>query len=233
MSERRERLATVTALVPCGSRVADVGSGRGTLPRLLTRTGRASWCVATERSPRLVGQLRPFAVRDPAARRIDLRCGDGLRPLEAADRIEVLTITGLGARSIASILDSGLSRLGVRRLVLQPQTEWPHLRSWLAHRGWGIVEERLAIERGRSYLVLAAEAGAPLGLADHPVLAPAELLEAGPRLVRSSDPAVRRYWIERLAAAEALLGGLPAGPGRTRWRARRDLACRVLASLPA
>jgi hypothetical protein len=54
-----------------------------------------------------------------------------------------------------------LPALGVRRLVLQPQTEVARLRRWLAECGFAVVAEVGAVERGRTYSVLVADAAPP------------------------------------------------------------------------
>jgi tRNA (adenine22-N1)-methyltransferase len=137
----------VAALVPRGSRVADVGTGDARLPRRLSACGRTTWCVATERKPQAEG-------RDD----VELRAGDGLGPLEREDRIDVLILAGMGARKMIRILGGGgLERIGARRLVLQPQCEAERLRGWLAGRGFSVVAEQVTVERGRRYVVLALE----------------------------------------------------------------------------
>ncbi len=139
-----------------GSRVADVGTGHGKLPLRLLASGRAAHCVATERNPRLLTEARRRAVdRLPG---VELRAGDGLAALHSADRIDVVVLAGMGSRKMIRILDDErLLRLAVRRLVLQPQCEAPLLRRWLAGQGFCIVAERYPVERGRSYVVMAAD----------------------------------------------------------------------------
>lgn len=155
-SPNRGRLAAVAALVPPGSRVADVGTGHGLLALRLRASGRAAHCVATERNTRLLTEARRRAVdRLPG---VELRAGDGLAALDPADRIDVVVLAGMGSRKMIRILaDERLLRLAIRRLVLQPQCEAQRLRRWLADQGFGIVAESRSLERGRSYLVIAAE----------------------------------------------------------------------------
>ncbi len=82
--------------------------------------------------------------------------------------------------------------------------------------------------------MIAAEPAAEGARPEHPTLTPDELFEAGPCLVRSTDPLVRRYWEQEQARLERLLA-LPgsAGPARRRAAERAELARRVLSSLPA
>lgn len=226
------RLEAVASLVPPGSRVADVGTGHGKLPRRLLASGRASHCIASERSRALRDRIGP-RLRGPAAQRLDLRVGDGLAVLGADDRVDVLVLSGMGARRILRILETPRLRLlGIRRLILQPQCEIPLVRRWLARNGLPIVDERLVRERGRFYVVLAAEWSAPTRPSAYGGLGAEELLEAGPCLVRSPDPVVRLYWSERLDRMERILRRAPSGPGSAAAARGRALALRVLGSLP-
>jgi tRNA (adenine22-N1)-methyltransferase len=221
------RLEAVAALVPTGSRVADVGTDHGLLPRILLSTGRAEYCIATEQ--RGIEPGRGLSDPERFGPRLELRQGFGLDALDAADRIDVVILSGLGARTIVRILESrALERLGIGRLVLQPQSEPARVRRWLLGNGYGIVAERIALERGRFYVAVAAERGRAAAQPIDPRLDQAVIEEAGPCLVRSGDPLVRACWERVLRAQERILGRAPAGRGQVAAEERRELARRVL-----
>ena len=228
-----QRLRAVASLVPQGSRVADIGTDHGWLPAILLASGRAAYCVATE-----VEQHRTFRLAQPcieAARqgRLELRRGFGLRVLEVVDRIDVIVLSGLGARAATRILeDRSLGDLGVRRLVIQPQSEPARVRRWLAQNGYAIVDERMVRERGRFYVAIAAEPRGDETPQSHPRLDPQDLEEAGPCLVRSPDPVVRGYWRRVLRDQEWILSRGSRGAGGAAARRRLERARRVLAVLP-
>jgi len=218
------RLAAAAALVPPGTRVADVGSGSGALAAHLLRSGQAAACIATERTALLARELAPGA----GALGLDVRSGDGLAPLRPRDRLDVLVMTGFGGQAMAAILERGdWARLGLRRVVLGPHGGAAPLRRFLAARGLGVVAERLVLERGRFYLVLAAEPGAPPP-PPHPRLTPLELLEAGPHLTRGDDPLVARYWRRQAERLAAILDRAAAGPAREAALAGWRLAHKIL-----
>jgi len=201
----RERLETVASLVPDGSRVADIGTDHGLLPRLLLASGRAARCIATDcaRGPRQ--RLAEFARRGTFVEKLEFRSGFGLRVLGPDDRLDVVALTGLGARAITRILeDRPPAELGRVRLLLQPQSEPAVVRRWLFDRNFAIVDEKLVKDRGRFYVVIAAESGPGPFDSEHPVLDRSEIEEAGPCLVRSSDPLVptRRTCCLRSRAAK-------------------------------
>jgi tRNA (adenine22-N1)-methyltransferase len=224
-SDLSPRLRAVAEMVPGGSRVADIGTDHGVLPRRLVESDRASHCVATELCAR---RLAPDAL-EPGSSAVEVRVGDGLGPLGPEDRLDVLVLAGLGARTMLRILDDPrLERLAVRRLVLQPQSETARLRRWLIDRGFRIVDERLILDRGHYYVVLAAEPDPGGEPPRHPGLDLEQLLEAGPCLVASDDPLVARYWSDELARQERILRVAPEGAARSRALRRRDTARGVL-----
>ncbi len=225
------RLEAVAELIPAGSRVADVGTDHGRLPLALRRGGRSPWCVATDRDAGALDRAHRAAGSTDG---LVLRLGDGLEPLRPEDRLDVIAVAGLGAAAIARILSpEALDRLRVRRLVLQPQTEPGLLRRHLTDAGWAVVDERMIADRGRLYVVIAAERAAGPPPPPPPGLTPEDVLEAGPVILATGGDAVRRHWRVRLARLEAVMasGAGGAGGGAALREVRR--ARRVLRHLEA
>ncbi len=219
-------------MVPPGSRVADIGTDQALLPRWLLSSGRATHCIASERDPARLARAGVARERHPLRHRLELRHGDGLSVLEPTDAVDVLVVAGLGARATCRILGrSNLGRLGIRRLLLQPQTAPASVRRWLLDRGFGIVEERLIEDGGRFYPIIAAEPGVRVPV-EGPVLCEEDLLEVGPCLLRSGAPEVGRFWQEELRRNEEILALGAAGLGRAEAMRRRDLSRRILTALP-
>ena len=226
----RARLHAVAEAVPEGSRVADIGSDHGRLPRLLIHSGRAVWCVATEYGAGPARRLSEAVAVCPESDRIDVRRGAGLDPLGPADRLDVLVLSGMGGVTMLSILDrSRLRILGVERLVLQPQSSWAGLRAGLEDRGWCVCAERLVRDRGRFYTVMLAQKGAtaPAAIAG---FTREEWFELGPCWFRDRDPAAIEYWNERAGLARGRLRRA-RGAGVLHAAAECELAHRVLAVL--
>ena len=189
------RLEAVASLVPEGSRVADVGCDHGELARELLRGARAAFVVGTD----VVATAR---MRGDG---VDWRAGNGLAPLSPGDRLDVVVLAGMGAATILRILDATrLDALGVRRVVVQPQTDPHRVRDGMLERGYAIVDEAAVEDGGRYYAAVAFERGA--GLPTFPGLETDDVLAAGPRLLGRRDPATRRHWERQLAR----LAGFPA-----------------------
>lgn len=202
------RLAAVGSLVSAGCRLADVGSDHALLPIRLLIDRRVRWAVATERSPaRLESACR--AAERFAVRALDLRAGDGLDPLTRGDGIGVLVLAGIGGRSTRRILDPDrLAALGIRRLVLQPQTCVAEVREHLDRFGWVPVDETVVADRGRFYSVLAAETDGPRSAWEHPTLRREDVWAAGPVLLRTAPSEAVAAW----RSEHARLAGAGRGP---------------------
>ena len=219
-------------MVPRGSVVADIGTDHGLLPHRLLASGRAVRCIASEPHASRLSKVRRFEPGEPREGTLSLRVGDGLTVLEPEDGVDVVVIAGLGGAAIARILDQPVRReLALRRLVLQPQTDPVVVRAWLVAHGFRHVEERIVLDRRRFYVLIAAEPGNER--LTHPALAAEDLLEAGPRLVRSKDTLVVLFWTRWLERHERILSRAHRGSARDEAVRQRDLARRVLAALPA
>lgn len=155
------RLETIADLVPEGARVADIGTDHARLLPLLVHPsgGRrgAPLVIGIDRALPLTFARRTLARLSPAVRaHIDLREGDGLSPLHPGE-VDAIVIAGMGARSIIAILEQHPDRLPPgTTLVLQPLTQIPQLREWLAAHAIAITDERVVLESGRPRVVIAA-----------------------------------------------------------------------------
>lgn len=155
-----KRLATIAALVPPGSRLADIGTDHAYLPVYLVTEGIVPFAVAGEVN------RGPFVAAGEALARVglekavSLRFGDGLEVL-APGEVDTAVIAGMGGPTIVDILSARPAVTGtVARLILQPMQAAGVVRRWLAANGWRIVAEALVEEDGRLYEVIAAEQGA-------------------------------------------------------------------------
>ncbi len=225
-----DRLDALAAMVPPGSVVADIGTDHGLLPRRLLASGRASRCIASEPHAGRLAKVRGFPPGHPRHGALELRVGDGLTVLAPEDGVDVVVVAGLGGQAIARILDHPIRRtLALRRLVIQPQTDPVAVRFWLVEHGFRHAEERLVLDRGRFYALIAAEPGREK--LTHPCLSREDLLEAGPLLVRSGDPLVTLFWTSWLERHDRILARARPGAARDEAVRQRDLARRVLAAL--
>lgn len=221
------RLHALAELVLPDAPALDIGTDHARLPGALVASGRVPAAIASDLGP---GPLRAAAAtiaRLGLEDRISLRCADGLRAI-APGEVATIIIAGMGPDRIAAILATDRERrLGARRLVLGPNYEPGALRRWLVAHGHVIVDERLARERGRFYVAIAAEPGAgpPLGTLE---------LEVGPFLLARGGPELARLARRELALCERAAAGMRrarAEPAQLAGLlARRDLWHAALAN---
>ena len=196
----------------------------------LAASRRAAFCLSTEKTEALAARI----ARPPAgaswAHRLRYRGGDGLAALRPDDAVDTVVIAGVGTATILAML-AALPRLRPApvRLVLQPRNHEATLRRWLSAHRWQLVSERLTEDRGRAYVTLAAERGADGALYRHPRLSRADLLAAGPLLVRARTSAMVRYWAAQRRRLAAIAGSDASGPQAARARTSLARASRILA----
>lgn len=187
------RLACVASLVPAGARVADIGSDHAYLPAALVLDGKIDFAIAGEvvkgpyenavheiKDHQLEGQVIP-------------RLADGLAAIEPADKVDTITIAGMGGSLIASILEKGKDKLtGIKRLVLQPNVGESQLREWLMNNHYQIMAEKIIEEDNHIYEIIVAEPSVvPFRYSKYE-------LDFGPFLLENKGPIFKKKWREYL-----------------------------------
>lgn len=198
------RLAFVFSRVRPGSRVADVGTDHGSLPRALLAAGRVERAIGIDLAP------GPLARAAAAGGGVETRLGSGLSPL-APGEVDTVCLAGLGGRTIAALLGRGApAGLGVTRVIAQPNTEPAEVRIAAVEAGFEVVEERFVAEGRRLFLVIVADRAlgpSPAGLSD-------EERRLGPARARTEDAAFRAWLHGQALRTERLARrrGRPPGP---------------------
>jgi len=229
MEPSQRRLGALVDLVPWGSIVAEVGTDAGALARWLVTSGRARCCIATEFDDERLGRARGLPAAHPWAARLELRAGDGLAPLTAADGVDLLILAGLGGPAICRILNAArLEALGIERILVDPRTEAAAVRAHLQALAFGIEDERVVAERGRYFTLILARARSGPPVAPPPGLSARDQLEAGPLLLKRRCPVARELWRADLARLERILSRPGSGPTRAAATARWEAAQRIL-----
>lgn len=187
------RLACVASLVPAGARVADIGSDHAYLPAALVLDGKIDFAIAGE----VVKGPYENAVREikdhQLEGRVIPRLADGLAAIEPADKVDTITIAGMGGSLIASILEKGKNKLtGIKRLVLQPNVGESQLREWLMNNYYQIMNEKIIEEDNHIYEIIVAEPSVvPFRYSKYE-------LDFGPFLLENKGPVFRKKWQEYL-----------------------------------
>ena len=125
--------------------------------------------------------------------RVIPRLADGLAAIEPADKVDTITIAGMGGRLIASILEKDKNKLtGIKRLVLQPNVGESQLREWLMNNYYQIMNEKIIEEDNHIYEIIVAEPSVvPFRYSKYE-------LDFGPFLLENKGPVFRKKWQEYL-----------------------------------
>ncbi len=187
------RLACVASLVPAGARVADIGSDHAYLPAALVLDGKIDFAIAGE----VVKGPYENAVREIKDHQLEgqviPRLADGLAAIEPADKVDTITIAGMGGSLIASILEKDKNKLtGIKRLVLQPNVGESQLREWLMNNHYQIMNEKIIEEDNHIYEIIVAEPSVvPFRYSKYE-------LDFGPFLLENKGPVFKKKWQEYL-----------------------------------
>lgn len=187
------RLACVASLVPAGARVADIGSDHAYLPAALVLDGKIDFAIAGE----VVKGPYENAVREIKDHQLEgqviPRLADGLAAIEPADKVDTITIAGMGGSLIASILEKDKNKLtGIKRLVLQPNVGESQLREWLMNNHYQIMNEKIIEEDNHIYEIIVAEPSVvSFRYSKYE-------LDFGPFLLENKGPVFRKKWQEYL-----------------------------------
>lgn len=184
-----ERLCALAAMVPIGSRIADIGTDHAYLPIYLASANLIRQAVAVDVNPGPYASACDAVRNAGMAGRIDVRLGDGLKVV-APGEVDVAVIAGMGGITMIQVLeDSPAVVAALKRLILQPMVATPQVRRWLQANGWQIIDETIVEDEGRLYELLSAEPGD---------MAESELLEIGPVLWQKRHPLLSRLLNQRL-----------------------------------
>lgn len=187
------RLACVASLVPAGARVADIGSDHAYLPAALVLDGKIDFAIAGEvvKGPyeNAVHEIKDHQLEG----KVIPRLADGLAAIEPADKVDTITIAGMGGSLIASILEKDKNKLtGIKRLVLQPNVGESQLREWLMNNHYQIMTEKIIEEDNHIYEIIVAEPSVvPFRYSKYE-------LDFGPFLLENKGPIFKKKWREYL-----------------------------------
>jgi tRNA (adenine22-N1)-methyltransferase len=155
-----KRLEKVAQYVNKGARLADIGSDHAYLPCALAEKEYISFAVAGEVVQGPFKRAQQEVRSRGLEKIIDVRLGDGLDVLLSDDRINTVTICGMGGVLIRQILESGLNKgkiAGSQHLILQPNVGEEELRYFLKENNYQIVSEELIEENDKLYEIIVAK----------------------------------------------------------------------------
>lgn len=149
------RLQKVASLVPTGARLGDIGTDHAYLPITLVEARKISKAVAVDVHEGPFQSAMAAVKGRRLEQNIDVRLGDGLRPLEVGE-VNALTLAGMGGKTMLEIFEARPDVLqAVTDLIVQPQGSEGAVRLSLLNDGWRLKTEQLVKEEDRLYTVIA------------------------------------------------------------------------------
>ena len=202
---------------PCAL-AADIGTDHAHLPAALLQRGRCQHMILTDLSPDALRKARDEMIRFGLSDRVCLRLGNGFAPLN--ETCGVISVTGMGGRTIRDILLSGMEKLRGASLVLSAHTDLPLIRETICQIGYHTDREEPCFCAGRYYLVLRARPGSK------PVT-PREIRLGGPLFDSRSDQLIPYLKRRKEVLENSLLGLISAEmPDRALIeQVREDIEC--------
>ena len=151
-----KRLLCCAALVPEGSRLADIGTDHGYLGIHLLREGRVRHVVAADLRPQPLARARENAREYGTDGQMEFLLSDGLEKLDPMS-VDAVVCAGMGGDLIIRLLENAPWLRDARyTLILQPQSAGQAVRRYLADPGFAVADERLVEDAGFLYTVLRA-----------------------------------------------------------------------------
>lgn len=160
------RLYEIAKRVPKDTIVVDVGTDHGYIPIYLSLNNLCKKCIASDVNQGPLDSAKRHSDKYNI-HTLELRKGSGLQTIKAEDAVEVVIIAGMGGLLIIDILRNDLDIVkGVKKLILQPQTNVPEVRRFLHTIGYRIEEEVFLTEEGKYYTIICAVHGEEKYLTD-------------------------------------------------------------------
>lgn len=195
-----QRLKVVADFVPQNSRVADIGSDHAYLPVYLMKQKQIEFGIASEVAKGPLDNAIQEIKAEGLSDRIDTRLADGLWSVQPEDKIDCVTIAGMGGTLIKNILENGKSHLsGDELLILQPNVGEDRLRTWLINNQYEISDETILREDGHTYEIIVAKK------TDEPVKYTEQEIKFGPFLLKQHSDVFVEKWENEIERIEMVI----------------------------
>jgi tRNA (adenine22-N1)-methyltransferase len=213
------RLQLVADQVLADRGIADVGTDHALLSAALVQRGRVPFAIASDVSDGPLARARTTLASWPDLA-VELRTGSGLTVLRPGE-VATCVLAGMGGPLARRLVDRSPEIVRtLTRLVLQPNTDWPGTRRWIAMHRWTLVDERMVHDAGHHYLVLVVDPCTPAS----PRFSEDDL-ELGPIARHRADPSWRAWLRDHRSRLERALtrarAALPEDDPRLRALERR------------
>lgn len=149
--ELSARMQAIADLVTPGNVVCDVGCDHGFLSIYLVQSKISPRVIAMDVRSGPLARCVEHVAQYGLEQYITMRLSDGLEHLQPGEA-DAVVCAGMGGRLMQRILTQGSHKaLGLKELILQPQSELKAFREFLRKQGYRTVEENMIEEDGKFY----------------------------------------------------------------------------------
>ncbi len=192
-----ERLQGAFDLYPHCNTGVDIGCDHGHLPLHLLVKNRCNNMILTDISPKALRKGQQLMENYQLTSRSQCLVGNGLSPL--TQKVDALSILGMGGNTICQILLAHPEKLKQADLILSAHTQTDKIRAVLPTLGYRLVNEAVIKANRRYYVLMKAQPGTA-------AYSQKELL-LGPLLLQKKDEKTLAYWQwQQQVFKKALLG---------------------------
>lgn len=196
------RLKQVASFVSKGAFLADIGSDHAYLPTYICTYDSSLRAIAGEVREGPYLNAKQTIERFQLTEQIEVRLGNGLEVLD--ERVNEVTIAGMGGSLIQTILESGKDRLQtVQKIIAQPNNHEEKVRKTFQKLGFQLTNELIMEENGHIYEVLVGIRNGVSCYDDTKNMT--SQFQFGPCLMKEKDPLFILKWQRELAAMRAVL----------------------------
>ena len=150
------RLRSAAGFVRQGATFADIGTDHAYLPIFLLGEGKISRAILTDINEGPLESARRNVCDAGYSDRVELYLTDGAAQLSGLG-IADFAICGMGGELIADIIERApFLRDENINLILQPMSRQAHLRTYLASRGFAILDESYSYDAEKYYVTVLA-----------------------------------------------------------------------------
>ena len=181
----RPRLQAAADMIQAANHAADIGCDHGRLSVALLQQERAQHVTASDISDPSLEKARLLAQKCGLSERMDTVVSDGISHLSIGDA-DAMIIAGMGGELIARILGAAPDVAhSANTIVMQPMRGVEELRHFLRENRFCITDERLVLDAGRIYQIIAVTPGEPAAV---PAWFPRDEYSLGYMMFENSDP---------------------------------------------
>lgn len=150
------RLEICSEMVSGKGIVCDVGTDHAYLAVELIKTGKCEKVIASDIKDGPLDAARKNIEKYGVSDRVSLVKSNGVEDVEL-DGVTDIVIAGMGGETIADILRSADKIKVGTNMILQPMSKISYLRKWLGRHDYKIMEEKVANDGGKLYIIMRAE----------------------------------------------------------------------------